>query len=163
MCGRQLMPMRMFLALAAVVVLVPGFAVAGVGTGGDADDGAQIVADAQRVEMAIVDAYNARRWEELPALFAEDGLLLVGNEEPIRGRDAIVGFYRAGRDLYGEINDGWEVLRVQGSGNFASLAGVVTVGSGRVRLWYTDLYERQPDGSVQMIINAFAVPKRPVG
>ena len=160
---RHLTPMRMLLAFAAVVVLAPGVAVAGAGTGGDADDGAQIVADAKRVEMAIVDAYNDRKWDELSPLFAEDGLLLPPNEEPIRGRSAIVEFYKSGRDVYGEINEGWEVLRVKGSGDVASLAGVVTLGHGRVRLWYTDLYERQPDGSVQMVVNAFAFPERLAG
>jgi ketosteroid isomerase-like protein len=155
--------MRILLAFAAVVVLAPGIAVAGAGTGGDADDGAQIVADAKRVEMAIVAAYNDKKWDELPPLFAEDALLLPPNHEPVRGRDAIVEYYKSGRDVFGEINEGWEFLRVKGSGNFASLAGLVTLGSGGIRLWYTDLYERQPDGSVQMVVNAFAFPERPVG
>jgi ketosteroid isomerase-like protein len=156
-------PMRILLAFAAVVVLAPGIAVAGAGTGGDADDGAQIVADAKRVEMAIVAAYNDKRWDELPPLFAEDALLLPPNHDPVRGRDAIVEYYKSGRDVLGKINEGWEFLRVKGSGNFASLAGLVTLGSGGIRLWYTDLYERQPDGSVQMVVNAFAFPERPVG
>ena len=155
--------MRMFLAFAAVAVLAPGVAVAGAGTGGDANDGAQMVADAQRVEKAIVAAYNNRRWDELPSLFAEDGVLLSGNAEPIRGRAAIVEFYKSGRDVYGQINEGWEVLRVEGSGTLANLTGVVTLGPGRIRLWYTDSYERQPDGSMQMVVNAFALPERPAG
>src|SRR5688572_19627128 len=92
-------PMRILLAFAAVVVLAPGIAVAGAGTGGDADDGAQIVADAKRVEMAIVAAYNDKRWDELPPLFAEDALLLPPNHEPVRGRDGIVEYYKSARDV----------------------------------------------------------------
>jgi hypothetical protein len=96
-------------------------------------------------------------------LFAEDGVLLSGNAEPIRGRAAIVEFYKSGRDVYGQINEGWEVLRVEGSGTLANLTGVVTLGPGRIRLWYTGSYERQPDGSMQMVVNAFALPERPAG
>lgn len=96
-------------------------------------------------------------------MFAEDALLLSPNHEPVRGRDAIVEFYKNARDVVGEINEGWKFLRVEGSGNFANLAGLITLGSGRIRLWYTDSYERQPDGSVQMIVNAFAFTERPVG
>jgi len=29
-------------------------------------------------------------------------------------------------------------------------------------LWYTDTYERQSDGSVQLVVNAFAFPEEPV-
>ena len=65
--------------------------------------------------------------------------------------------------MVGEINDGWEHLRVQGSGTSATLTGIVTLGSGRVRVWYSDLYERQPDGSVQLAVNAIAFAQRPVG
>jgi ketosteroid isomerase-like protein len=160
---RHLKPMRVLLAFAAVVVLAPGIAVAGAGTGGNTDDDAQIVADAKRVEVAIIAAYNDRKWDELAPLFAEDALMLPPNGEPVRGRDAVVEYYKNGRDLYGEIHEGWELLRVKGSGAFASLAGVVRVGPSRVRLWYSDVYERQPDGSVQQAVNAVAFPERVVG
>jgi hypothetical protein len=55
-------------ALAAVMfIMLPGFAVAGAGTGGDTDDDAQMIADAKRVERAIVDACNEKAWDELPS------------------------------------------------------------------------------------------------
>jgi ketosteroid isomerase-like protein len=155
---------RMLLASAAVVLIaVPGIAVAGAGTGGATDDDTQMVAEAKRVEIAIVTAYNDRKWDQLPPLFAEDALLLAPNQEPVRGRDAVVAYYESLRDVVGEINEGWEFLRVKGNGTSASLTGLVTLGPGRIRLWYTDLYERQPDGTVQMAVNAFAFPEQPVG
>jgi ketosteroid isomerase-like protein len=155
--------MRTFLAsVGMVLVVVPGIAVAGAGTGQDTDHEAQIVTDAKRVEKAVVAAYNERKWDEMAPLFAEDAVLLPPNDEPVRGRDAVVGYYKSYRDVVGEINEGWKFLRVTGTGNTANLAGLVTLGSGRIRMWYTDTYERQPDGSVQMAVNAFAFPERPV-
>lgn len=155
---------RMLLVCAvAVVIAVPGVSVAGAGVGGDTDEVARMVADAKRVEIAVVTAYNDRKWEQLPPLFAEDAVLLLSHHEPIHGRDAVAGYYETLRDVVGEINDGWEHLRVQGSATSATLTGIVTLGSGRVRVWYSDLYERQPDGSVQLAVNAIAFTQRPVG
>ena len=155
---------RMLLVCAvAVVIAVPGVSVAGAGVGRDTDEVAQMVADAKRVEIAVVTAYNDRKWDQLPPLFAEDAVLLLPHHEPIHGRDAVAGYYEALRDVVGEINDGWEHLRVQGSATSATLTGIVTLGSGRVRVWYSDLYERRPDGSVQMAVNAIAFTQRPVG
>jgi ketosteroid isomerase-like protein len=144
------------------LVVVPGIAAAGAGMGRDTADEAQIVIDAKQVEKKVVAAYNDRKWDELPPLFAEDAVLLATNHEPVRGRDAIVSYYKSARDVAGEINDGWQFLRVTGSGHFANLAGLITLGSGRIRLWYTDTYERQPDGSVRLVVNAFAFPEEPV-
>ena len=148
---------------ATVVIALPGIAAAGAGVGGDTDDAAQMVADAKGVEIAVVAAYNDRKWDQLSPLFAEDAVLLLPHHEPIHGRDAVAGYYETLRDVVGEINDGWEHLRVQGSGTSATLTGIVTLGSGRVRVWYSDLYERRPDGSVQLAVNAIAFTQRPVG
>ena len=153
---------RMLVACAAAAVIaMPGIA-AGGGMGGDTGDATQMVAEAKRVEIAIVTAYNDRRWDQLPPLFAEDAVLLLSNHEPIHGRDAVAGYYETLRDVVGEINEGWEFLRVQGTGMSATLTGIVTLGSGRVRVWYSDLYERQPDGSVQLAVNAIGFAQRPV-
>lgn len=156
--------MRMLLASAAVLLLVtPGLAVAGGGTGGDTNDDAQIVADAKRAERAYDAAWNDRRWDELRLLYAEDALLLLPNHEPIEGRDRIVDYLKSGRDFFGEIDDHSEWLRVKGSGNLATLAGEITTHSGRVRITYSDLWERQPDGSVAIAVSAVGFPQRPVG
>jgi ketosteroid isomerase-like protein len=154
---------RMLMAcVGAVVIAVPGIAAAAAGAGTTGDAG-QTVAEAKRVETAIIIAYNDRRWDQLPPLFAEDAVLLLSNHEPIHGRDAVAGYYQSLRDVVGEINDDWEVLRVQGAATSATLTGIVTLGPGRVRVWYSDLYERQPDGSLQLAVNAIAFTQRPVG
>jgi ketosteroid isomerase-like protein len=160
---RHLKPMRVLLAFAAVVVLAPGIAVAGAGTGAGTNDDTQIVAEAKRAESAFVVAYNDKNWDALRSVFAEDLLLLAANAEPIKGRDAIVEYFKNARDAFGEINDGHEHLSVNGSGKVARLAGVLTAGPGRIRVWYSDIYERQPDGSVRFAVKAFAFPERAVG
>ena len=72
----------MLLASAATaLILVPGIAGAVAGTGGDADDDAQMVADAKRTESAIVAAWNDKKWDELGPLYAEDALVLPPNHE----------------------------------------------------------------------------------
>ncbi|HEU5449850.1 MAG TPA: nuclear transport factor 2 family protein [Acidimicrobiia bacterium] len=155
--------MRVLLAFAAVVVLAPGIAVAGAGTGGDTDDDVQIVDEAKQAESAFVIAYNDRNWDAFRSVLAEDVLVLAPNAEPINGRDAAVEYFKSARDAFGEINDGHEHLSVNGSGNLARLAGVLTAGPGRVRVWYSDLYELQPDGSVLFRVKAFGFPQRAAG
>jgi ketosteroid isomerase-like protein len=148
---------RILLAAAVVVlILTPGIAGAGAGTGGDTDDDAQMVADAKLAESAIVAGYNDKKWDELRALYSEAALLLPPNHEPVQGRDAIIEYFQSIRDVTGEIDDGVEYLRLKGSGNFAVLAGKITFQSGRVRMTYNDLYERQPDGSVLLAVNQIA-------
>ncbi len=148
---------RILLTSAAVVlILAPGIAGAGAGTGGATDDDAQMVADAKLAESAIVAGYNDKKWDELRALYSEDALLLPPNHEPVQGRDAIIEYFQSIRDITGEIDDGLEYLRLKGSGSFAVLAGKITFQSGQVRMTYNDLYERQPDGSVLLAVNEIA-------
>jgi len=154
----------MLLASAAVVLAaVPGIAAAGAGTGGDTSDDAQIVADAKRAERAYDAAWNDRRWDEIRLLYAEDALLLLPNHEPIEGRDKIVDHLKSSRDVFGEIDEHSTWLRVKGSGNLATLAGELTTRSGRLRITYSDLWERHPDGSVVIAVSAVGLPQRPVG
>jgi len=160
---RHLKRMRAVLAFAAVVVLAPGIADAVAGTGGDTDDGVQIVAEAKQAESAFVVAYNDKNWDALRSVFAEDVLLLAPNAEPINGRNAAVEYFKSLRDAVGKVNDGHEHLTVNGSGSLARLAGVLTVGPGRIRVWYSDLYELQPDGSVLFKVKAVGFPQRAVG
>jgi len=155
---------RIFLAcVASVLIVLPDIAMAGSAAGGGTDDGVPIVAEAERSERAIVAAWNSRRWDDLAPLYAQDVLLLVPNHEPVQGRDAAMDYFRSVRDVVGEIADDYEHLRVKDNGDSVGIAGVFSVESGHVRLWYTDLYERQPDGSMQIVVNAFAFRERAAG
>ena len=142
--------MRILVASAALGLLVaPGLARARPGTSGDANDDAQMIADARRVMHATVVAYNDKKWEELRALYTEDAVVLLPNHDPIQGRDAIIEYDKSVRDVAGPIDDGsFEPVRARANGKIANLVDKFTTGSGHVR-WLADgLYERQPDGSV---------------
>src|SRR2546429_6576151 len=57
---------RMLLASATVVlIVVPGVAVAGAGTGGRTNEDDQMVAAAKQTQRAIAAAYNDKKWDEL--------------------------------------------------------------------------------------------------
>jgi ketosteroid isomerase-like protein len=154
---------RMLMVSTAVALIaVPGIAVGAVATGDGSDD-SQIVADAKQAEHAYDAAWNDRRWDDLRLLYAEDALLLPPNHDPIEGRDRIVEYFKSARDLVGEIDAHPTWLRVKNSGNLATLAGELTTRSGRVHVAYSDVWERQPEGSVVIAVSAFAFPQRPVG
>jgi ketosteroid isomerase-like protein len=154
----------MLLASAAVVlVVVPGMAVAGTGTGGASDDEAALIAAAKRTEAAIVTAINDRKWDALGALYAPDAVLLPPNHEPVVGRDAIVDFIRSVRDVVGKLDYAVDYVRVEASGNFASMAVTFSANSGHLRMTDAELYERQPDGSLVMVVETFAFREQPVG
>jgi ketosteroid isomerase-like protein len=140
---------------AVVLVVVPGMAVAGTGTGAPTSDDAQMIADAIRAEDHIVIAYNDKNWDDLRALYMDDALMLPPNHEPVRGRDAIVEYLRGLRDAAGPISK-IEHVRVRGSGTLANLVGKFSIQSGQVRMMTNEVYERQPDGSVLSGIDEFS-------
>ena len=70
----------------------------------------------------------------------------------------IVEFLRGIRDVAGPVEGGppFEHVRVRASGKVADLVANFTMQSGRVRMIYQGLYERQPDGSVLLGVDHFA-------
>ena len=87
----------MLLASAAVVaILAPGIG----GAESVGDDDTALVAEAKRVKLAAVTAYNEKKWDELRALYLEDAVAIAPNQEPIHGRGAIVDHFGFG-DAYG--------------------------------------------------------------
>ena len=146
----------------AVLILAPGMAVAGADPGGNTDDDAEMIAAAKRTEHAVVVAYNDRRWDELGALYAQDAVMLPPNHEPIQGRGAIIEFLKSVRDAVGAIDTQTEYVRVTANEDLVDLVATFTTQSGGVRMVYQGLYERQPDGSVLLGVDHFAL-RDPVG
>ena len=155
---------RMLLASATVVlIVVPGVAVAGAGTGGRTNEDDQMVAAAKQTQRAIAAAYNDKKWDELRLLYMDDALMVPPNHEPVRGRDAIAEYLRGVRDAAGPFDmngrdiRGSESARVRGSGGLANFVYGFTIQSGHVRMTSNELYERQPDGSVLIGIDEFSL------
>jgi ketosteroid isomerase-like protein len=156
----------MLLASAALALItVPGITAAGAGTGAGSDEDARLVADAIRIEGAVVTAYNDRNWDEFGRLYTEDALLVPPNHDAVRGRDDIVGYVRGLRDVFGPI-DGPSIdhLRVQGvGGKLALVLENFTTQSGHIRVTDLSTYERQPDGSVLLSLEQFGFQEHAVG
>ena len=143
--------------VAALLLVVPvwhseagsGSAVAAMST----ED--QMIAEAMGVDQKWVKLWNDRKWDELGTLYAPDAIAVPANHEPVRGREAIVEYYRGGRDVFGEMEGGTETWRASASGKLVSLVGKFSVFSGRVRMTSHTLYEHQPDGSLKLTVDMF--------
>ena len=116
----------------------------------------EMIAEAMRLDQKFVELYNAKKWDELgPAYYAPDAIAVPPNHEPIQGRAAIVDYYRAGRDTFGELEGGTETWRASSSGKLVSLVGKFSAYSGHVRVTSHGLFERQPDGSLKCTVDMF--------
>jgi len=155
---------RMLAASAAAVLLVvPGIAVAGAGTNGDTDDEAQMMRDVMRVAHANFVAYNDKKWDEFRMTFTDDAIMLPPNQDPVRGPDAITDTHRELRDVLGAVDlESFELVRARADGKIANLVYTFTTES-HVRFMSDVLYERQPEGSVLLGVLQVGSRQHPVG
>jgi ketosteroid isomerase-like protein len=142
-----------FMAVVSILV-VPGAMSA------QADDEARteaaMVAEAVRMQQMFMDLYNARMFEELGArYYAEDAIALPPNHEPIRGRAAIVEYFRGARDALGEGEISGPLLEASVSGDLVSVIPQYSAHQGQLRVVAHELYKRQPDGSLLCIQDQF--------
>lgn len=149
-------------AFAALLwVVEPGAAGAGSGEGGSGHTAAmstegQMAADAMGLERKFVQLWNDKQWDELgTTYYADDALLVPPNHEPIRGRAAIIEYFKASRDAFGDIEGGTETFRATASGDLVSLVGQYSAHSGKARITAHELYARQPDGALRCIVDMF--------
>jgi ketosteroid isomerase-like protein len=145
-------------ALAAFLAVVSMLAVPGA-ISAQADDEAgsdvtAMVAEAVRMQQQLIERYNARKFEEMGAFWAEDAIALPPNHEPIRGRGAIVEYFRENRDTLGEGEVG-PPLASSVSGNLVAVVPQYTGRQGQLRIVAHELFERQPDGSLLCIQDMF--------
>jgi ketosteroid isomerase-like protein len=141
--------------LVAIMAVVPILVVPGAMSAQADDearsDAAAMVAEAVRMEQTLIDRYNARKFDELGAFWAEDAIALPPNQEPIRGRAAIVEYFRENRDTLGEAALISPPLASSVSGNLVAVMPEYTGHQGRLRVVAHELFERQPDGSLLCI------------
>ena len=148
---QRLSPRVLLASAVAAVVLAPGFALAGPDEANDRDE---LIAAARKTQNAIITAYNARKWDDLPPLYVEDAVMLPPNHEPIHGRDAIIDFLRSARDAVGvgDLSNSRNA-RVIVSGNLVNFVYLFTARDGHLRMVSNELYERQPDGSMRITVD----------
>jgi ketosteroid isomerase-like protein len=143
-------------AAVALLAALPGIAGARHDAGVDASDQDQTGIEGFRLQLTFVEYFNARRFEDIGTLYEEDAILMPPNHEPVRGRAAIVDYWRGIRDVAGEV-ECHEPLRLSRSGNLISLAGFCTSHSGQVGYNAHELSARQADGSVRYRVDMFGM------
>jgi ketosteroid isomerase-like protein len=90
-------------------------------------------------------------------IYEEDAVAFPPNSAPVRGRAAIIEYFKGIRDGVGEVTCG-EPARVTASGDLVALvADDCSVHSGAVRISAHELYARQPDGSLRYRFDMFGM------
>ena len=143
-----------FMSVVSILV-VPGAMSAQAG-GEARSDAAAMVAEAVRMDQMFIDLYNARKFDELGArYYAEDAIALPPNHEPIQGPAAIAAYFRDNRDSLGEAVFDTTPLRSSVSGDLVSIVVQYSAHQGQLRVVAHETFERQPDGSLRNIHDAF--------
>jgi ketosteroid isomerase-like protein len=115
-----------------------------------------MVTATRKVLDRFVELWNANKLEEMVAgHFTEDAMMLRPNYEPIRGRQAILAFYKSVRDVVGEFDKGESLIQATPSGNTVSWVGQLNSHDGKLRFVTHELYVRQPDGSMRCAVDMF--------
>jgi len=145
-------------SVAIGLLVVPGLAKAGAGTHTGGSD--RVVATASQdlnLQRTWVQLFNGRRWDELAAIYEEDAVAIPPNHEPVRGRAAIIDYFKGIRDFVGEVTWG-EPARITVSGDLVALVGDKgSAHSGAMRFNAHELYARQPDGSLRYRFDMFGM------
>ena len=150
--------MRIWVApavLALAVGIIPLAPVPGAASEGSAEV-TDMVVEALRMEQRFVELFNARNFDELGYYYyTEDAIAVPPNHEPIRGRSAIIEYFKGSRDAFGEIEVDTNAHRATTSGDVVSLVGKYSAHAGKVRVTTHELYQRQADGSLKCVVDMF--------
>jgi len=150
--------MRLWVApavLALAVAIVPLAPVPGAASESSAKV-TGIVAEALQMEQRFAELWNDRNFDELGSYYyTEDAIAVPPNHEPIRGRAAIIEYFKGARDALGEIEVDTNAHRATTSGNLVSLVGKYFAHAGKLRVTSHELYERQADGSLKCVVDMF--------
>lgn len=99
--------------------------------------------------------FNARQMDELGAWFyAEDAIALPSGMGPVRGRQAIVDYFRSVRDS-GDVRFELQVIETHAEGDLGYLVGTYdfTRDGKTVKGTTLETYRRQPDGSWKCVVD----------
>jgi ketosteroid isomerase-like protein len=125
---------------------------AGVPAAAGAED--PLVTETRKLMDTFVQLWKDNKLEELVAgYFTEDPLMLPPNHEPIRGRHAILAYFKNVRDAIGEFDQGDYLIRATPIGdNSISWAGQFSFHHGQLRFTAHELFVRQPDGLMRCAV-----------
>jgi ketosteroid isomerase-like protein len=105
----------------------------------------------------FINDFNAKKWDELGALYEEGAVALPPNHEPLEGRAAIVEYYKSIRDAVGEGHCA-EPFKTAVSGKLVAAVGRdCSAYSGQMGFTTHELFERQDDGSMLFKFDMFGM------
>jgi ketosteroid isomerase-like protein len=116
-----------------------------------------MITETRKAIEAFVQRWNDNKLEEMVAAhYVDDAVILPPNHEPIRGRDAILAFFKGVRDVVGPFDKGDYIIQATANENDSvSWVGQYTFQGGRLRFTTHELYLRQPDGSMRCAVDMF--------
>jgi hypothetical protein len=153
--GKALPFRRWWIAPTLAVLITAGLPLAAASGAGNAED--SMVTQTRKALDLFVQRWNENKLEEMVAEhYVEDALMLPPNHEPIRGRQAILAFFKGVRDVVGEFDKGDYMIQATPSGeDSVSWVGQYNFHGGRLRFTSHELYVRQPDGSMRNAVDMF--------
>lgn len=148
---------RRWLGLTMSLACVAGLFVApGIASAGDDDSDKEMIAKVIDVRHKFIEAFNAKKWDELGALYLDDAVAIPPNHEPIEGRAAIAEYFKSIRDAVGEGHCD-EPFKFTVSGKFVAAVGHCAAYSGRLGFNTHELFEQQDDGSLLFKFDMFGL------
>ena len=153
--ARRWLGLTMSLACVAGLFAAPGIASAGDDDAEKSDE--EQIAVGVAMQHKFVEAYNAKAWDKVGALYAEDAIAIPPNHEPIKGRAAIVEYWKSVRDTVGEGKCG-EAMDGVASGKYvATVSRNCTAHSGSFGFTTHELVERGEDGTWRYKFDMFGL------
>ena len=153
--ARRWLGLTMGLASAVGLLVAPGIAGAGDDDAEQSDE--KKIAEGVAVQQKFVEAYNAKAWDKVGALYAEDAIAIPPNHEPVKGRAAIVEYWKSVRDTVGEGKCGEAMDGVAGGKYVANVSRSCTAHSGSLGFTFHELVERGEDGTWRYKFDMFGL------
>jgi ketosteroid isomerase-like protein len=153
---------RWWIVPTLAVLIIAGAPLAAASNASDARDAGLRAAAAEdpmvtatrKLLERFIQLWNENKLEEMVAgHYTEDAVVLPPNHEPIRGRQAILAFYKSLRDAVGQFDKGDYLIQSTPSGNTVSWVAQYSFHGGKLRYVAHELYVRQPDGSMRCAVD----------
>ncbi|MGQ0467055.1 MAG: YybH family protein [Sporichthyaceae bacterium] len=104
------------------------------------------VTDPTLLAPTFIEAWNAQRFDEIATYLTDDIVHVLPNQEPVKGKAAVMDLYRNLRSILGELSPDLDTHRVVRSKDTFSRAVSFKTTSG-LRFTDVEVYVREADGN----------------
>ena len=109
------------------------------------------ITDPTAVSPAFIEAWNAQRMDDLASFITDDMVQVLPNQEPVKGKAAVMDLYRKLRPLLGELAPAIEIHKAVRTEDTYSRSISFATKSG-VRLNDAEIIVRQADGTWRIAV-----------